>query len=434
MKALMNPPDGGRRQHILWAVAAVLLLVGAAYLGRGFTFLLLQRYSLTDFKHRWGEQRYVYNGQNPYDVVELIAAQHAKQPPPECSRDNRVDPRIGPLYFRQGGYPPWAFVTGALFVLPAAFPIACNYYAVLNALALVLTFLWAYHMGRSHSRASGLVLGAAALAIFGNYKTLQVGQYGILVNGLLIGLYYLLVRHRRWLAGVAYGMAALKPQISALFAIIFLVRRQWASLLAATAYIGLASLGTWALTKTNPIEMLSQMYDMGQKWVDSSYSTFTQVLVELHVDKKIVTPVVAILGLLSTGVLMWLWRNGSMLTLFAIAATIGRLWSYHRNYDDVMLIFLVVALGKTVLARPSLWTVFAFILVGLTLWVPVPSLHKLYPLELQLIQIFGWLFGLAVLLANQPRFSPREDEPDAETHDNRPAFMEPDGLLTAAQR
>jgi hypothetical protein len=88
----------------------------------------------------------------------------------------------------------------------------------------------------------------------------------------------------------------------------------------------------------------------------------------------------------------------------------GRLWSYHHNYDDVMLIFLVVALGRLVLARPSPWTVLAFGVVGLSLWIPVRSWHKPYPMALQIAQMTSWLFGLAIVLAHQPRSRGLEDE------------------------
>ena len=181
-------------------------------------------------------------------------------------------------------------------------------------------------------------------------------------------------------------MATLKPQISALFALSFLVRRQWRALAAATAYVVLASLFTWVMTKTNPIEMLEQMYALAQGWIDHpnpwikeqhpiGVSSFSSVLLDLHFDRKVATPLAAITGLLLAGVLMWLWRNSSTLTLFAIAATIGRLWSYHLPYDDVMLIFLIVPLGKLVMTHRSIGTVLAFCLVGLSLWTPIPSTY-----------------------------------------------------------
>jgi hypothetical protein len=106
-------------------------------------------------------------------------------------------------------------------------------------------------------------------------------------------------------------------------------------------------------------------------------------------------------------VLTWLWRDSSTLTLFAIAATTGRLWGYHRPYDDVMLVFLLVPLGKLALTDRSISTVLAFCLVGLSLWMP--NKHIPRPV-FQFAQISSWLFGLAIVLAWEPRFSRVESQ------------------------
>ena len=264
---------------------------------------------------------------------------------------------------------------------------------------------------------AGSFWALAAVAVFGHYRSLQVGQYPIIVNALLIGVYWLVQKRRPVAGGVLFGMALLKPQISGLFALTFLVRRQWGALAAATAYVVLASLVTWAVTRTNPIEMIEQMYTLAQGWIDHpdprineqhpiGISSFSSLMLALHVDRKVATPLAAITGFLLAGVLMWLWRNGRTLTLFAIAATTGRLWSYHHPYDDVTLIFLIVALGELVLTHRSRGTVFAFCLVGLSLWAP---LSKNYPLALQIAQIIIWLLGLAILLAWEPRSGQIED-------------------------
>jgi hypothetical protein len=418
---LRNAAAEWRQHPVLWTLSVALFLISGAWVVFGYDYLIFHPFAV-DLQMRWVEQRYVYNGQNPYDVVALVSAQREHRPLPECTRDNQIDPRIGKLYHRAGGYPPWAFPTAALFVLPTRFVITRVYFGVLNALALALTCVWAYQIGRRHSRAGGVFLAAASLAVFGHYKTLQAGQYSILVNGLLIGVYWLVEKQKPVCAGILYGMAALKPQISALFALSFLVRRQWKALVASMAYIVVASLATWALTKTNPVEMLGQMQDLARRWSYSiivsqdplpsrppveypqGYSCLLPVLMECGMSWSTATRLGAVVGLLAAGMLMWRWRNGPTLTLFAIAATIGRLWSYHRPYDDVMLIFLVVALGQLVLARRSLGAILAFSLVGISLWTPLFGWwYTPYPLPIALWQMSSWVLGLTVLLTAQPQ-------------------------------
>jgi uncharacterized membrane protein YczE len=403
---------GWRRHLLLYVASAALLLLGATYVGYGLRHLVSTQKPATDLHMRWLEQRYVYNGQNPYDVIKVVRSRLFDLPPPECPRDNRVDPRIGKPYQRAGGYPPWAFPSVAPIVLPTRWPVTTAYFALVNILALTITFIWAYRIGRPHGPAGGVFLGAAAVAVFGNYRSLQVGQYSILVTSLLIGVYWLVQKNKAVAGGIVFGLAALKPQVSAVFGLGFVVRRQWRALAAATAYVVVASIITWVLTKTDPIEMLQQMYALGQSWVDHpnprvheqipmGSCSFSSVLLDLHLERTIATPLAAIVGFTLAGVLMWLWRDSSTLTLFAIAATTGRLWSYHRPYDDVMLIFLLVALGKLTLTHRSIGTVLAFCLVGLSLWAWFPI--KFPPLALQIAIMSSWLFGLAVLLAWEPR-------------------------------
>ena len=415
----MNGGDGWRKHRILWVAGAALLLLGAAYVGSGLRHLVFQKFPAVDLHMRWLEQRYVYNGQNPYDVVELVHAQKFNLPLPECTRDNRVDPAIGTPYHRAGGYPPWTFLTVAPIVLPTQWHFTATYFAILNVLALTITFVWAYQIGRPHSRAGGVFLALPQSPFSlttGRSRLASTESLSMLCSLVFIGWCR---NGGRFAGGILFGMATLKPQISALFALSFLVRRQWRALAAATAYVVLASVFSWVMTRTNPLEMLEQMYALAQQWTDHpnprikeqhpvGYSSFSSVLLDLHVDRKVATPLAAITGLLLAVALTWLWRNSSTLTLFAIAATTGRLWSYHLPYDDVMLIFLIVALGKLVMTHRSIGTVLAFCLVGLSLWAPIPYGH--YPLPLQIAQMSSWLFGLAILLAWEPRSGQIEDQ------------------------
>jgi hypothetical protein len=393
-----------RHDPWLWLACAVLLLVGANWMRLGFKCLIvLNAPGPSDLHFRWTEQRYLYNGQNPNDIILRAAALFYKRPLPECARNDRIDPKIGPLHYGQGGYPPWAYLTMAAFVLPTSYQSARNYFALINAVALGVTLVWGYRIGRPYGRAGGVFLAASVMAIYANVVCLDRGQNSILIDALLIGVYVLLERGRPVLAGLAYGLSAIKPQMVALFAVIFMVKRQWRLLLAATAYVVLASIAIWALAKTGPIEMLQQMYTIALSWIDHGNSSVLHLLVKMGMDQQIATPLVAALGLASTMALVWLWRNAPTLTLFAVAAVIGRLWSYHGNYDDVMLLFLVVALGKIVLSRRSIGPVLAFVAVGLSLWIRLRLHPKDYPMPYQVFQMGSWLAGMVVVLASKPR-------------------------------
>jgi hypothetical protein len=430
MQTVLCGPLVPKKQTKLAFVTIILFLVAALYLGRGFYSLVFksQTNPAIDLHKRWIEQRYVYGGQNPYDVVELVAAERAHLPPPECSRDNRVNPEIGPPFFRQGGYPPWAFVTAVLLVLPISFEAASTYFALLDIIALAVIAGWAYRLGRFHSRLGALFLVATSLAPIAHYNTLFFGQYGILVVALLVAVYFLYESHKPAAAGFMYGLATIKPTVSGLFVIYFLIKRQWRFLLVASAYVASASLVTWALTKTNPVEMLQQVQNLAHRWTLNEWnldgeghpvgtfhlgtSTGSSLFMQMGLNFKMASLLAGGLGLVATLTLTWLWRSGSTLTLFAIAATFGRMWAYHRPTDDVMMIFLLVGLGRLVLIRGSLSLVFAFSAVGLSLWLPTTVFPVSFGLWVEVGQVLSWLFGLTVLLAWLPPAKDGRPQPE----------------------
>jgi hypothetical protein len=430
-EVLLGPNGMWRRQGLLWLLTGVLLIQAGLQLKRGFrTLLVEQDPPPIDLHFRWLEQRYFYNRQNPYDVAAYAASLRKHEPLPNIARDYRFDPVIGELYYRQGGYPPWYFPTAVLFVLPTSFQTTRFYFAGLNVVALLVTFLWAYQVGRVHSRAGGAMLGAATLALYANYKAVEVGQFGIVVGVLLIATYYLGQSRRLGAAGITYAMALLKPQISALYVLVFLVRRQWKLLATATAYGLVASLATWGVTRTNPVEMLGQMRDLTREWVNpvvneqspvaepqpaqipEGIASVSSVLLELDVSWEVATPLGAALGLVCAVVVLWYWRTASLLAQFATAATIGRLWCYHHNYDDVMLVFLLVAMGKAALTLRSRGTILAFGLVLVSLCTSWPyrffQVNHRPMLMMQLALMATWTLGLVVLLAGERTSSPTE--------------------------
>jgi hypothetical protein len=399
---------------MLLGVSAVLLLLSTAWLTRGFKHLVVDDFRI-DLSSRWREQRYIYKGQNPNDLGAAAGATEFGWPLPDCPRDRRIDPDIGPIYHWEGCYPGWSYFTGAAFVLPTNFKITRLYFGFLNVLALAVTSVWAYGIGRPHGAAGGVLLAASVLAVSTNYNTLNMGQYSLIVNGLLVGAYYFLVaKPRPVAAGVLYGLAAIKPHMSALFALVFLVRKQWTLLATTACYMVFASLCIWELSKTDPLEMLTQAVAAGTgRGSNGGSCSLLSVLLKFGVDRAFATRVSTVVGLIAAGWLMWIWRNAPLLTLFAIAATIGRLWTYHHEYDDVMLIFLLVALGQAMFIRNSTWTSFGFFIVGAALWCPVFYIPWRFNFLVQIAEMSSWLAGLVILLAAEPRDCRREGTVDS---------------------
>ena len=89
--------------------------------------------------------------------------------------------------------------------------------------------------------------------------------------------------------------------------------------------------------------------------------------------------------------------------VFAIATVWARLWTYHKSYDDVMLVFVMIPLGVLAFARPSSRRAMAaFAAMGVLAWIPGRVLGT--P-EVQVLQLMVWPLALAVLIILQPRMT-----------------------------
>jgi Glycosyltransferase family 87 len=399
--------EHGRLPRVmLWSMAAILGLGAMLYQMRGYS-LFFAPSGAVDLKQRWIEQQYVFRGQNPYDVTYHVFGVGQK---PWGQRDAAVDEQIGVP--DSGGYPPWAFVSGAL-LFAGDWPTARLLYAALAAFALVGVGLWAYRLGAADGyRAAGAVLLAASAAISAYCTTLQVGQYGGLVTALLVTALVLCQRGGRWdwLGGLLLGVALLKPTIAGPFLLAVLISGRYRAVAAACAYLAIASAVIWLQTNTSPLEMLLQMLAASETFVHDSQGLVAPLL-QLGLDRKVVTPLLAAVVLVPTVALLWAGRRRPLLDLFAIAAVAGRLWTYHKSYDNVMLVFLLIALGAQALRNPAdLLAGLSFLLVGVSLWAPASVTDNAPFLVFQLV---AWIGGLTVLLLRQPepRIAPADERP-----------------------
>jgi hypothetical protein len=204
-------------------------------------------------------------------------------------------------------------------------------------------------------------------------------------------------KSRQVLAGLALGMAAIKPQLAAPFGLILLVEKQWWAVAVTMVYLIVASAITGMRVDASPIMMLRQM----QAYLNSAHWNLSNLglldpLVSLGASKQVITGISLCLGGMACCWLMFRYRKRSPLTLMAIASVVAQLWSYHRRYDQVGLIFLLLALGEVTIVERRAWPRVAFALVGLSLWLPNRDID--WRGILPFLQQSVWVFGLIVLL------------------------------------
>jgi hypothetical protein len=136
-------------------------------------------------------------------------------------------------------------------------------------------------------------------------------------------------------------------------------------------------------------QMLRQSAEFAQ--VDTSLVRVATSFMEFSAATKCL----GILGVLASGALTWRYRKNSALIGLSIAAVIGRLAFYHRQYDNTMLVIPLVVCGRIALEANERRVWIGFALFALTLWAPLRYADYSRPMILGLSMC--WMLGLAVI-------------------------------------
>src|SRR5262249_19084009 len=139
--------------------------------------------SADDFHSRWAEQHYVFRGKDPSPVYLLQNGVTNGLEVPRA-QNATLEPDLGSV---GGPYPPWAYVTGALFTWPTSFQAARVLFGVANLATLAWLLAWAIRLGSAGFGLSGWVLALSVFATGSICTTFGLGQYGVLVLAALAG-------------------------------------------------------------------------------------------------------------------------------------------------------------------------------------------------------------------------------------------------------
>jgi len=386
------------------ALFVIVGLCGVAilYWAKGFRYLIDGPGGAggIDLQQRWIEQQYVMHRQNPFDVY---FAQHGIPEPAAArqGRDASVIREIGAP--GAAGYPAWSYFSGYLF-FPLPWRATRIYYAGIQLLSLLWLLRWAFVQGRQVDAWCGAFCAAALAATASFCTTLEDGQYGILVLALLAASMQLDEAGWPSTGGLLAGIACLKPNITGPFLLCFVVRRRWRAIAAAVAYLAVASLWIWMAIHTNPLETLGQMMRGGERFAEVGYGPVS-IAIGLGMKPQTATPLIALAGAALSLVLCAKFSRRPALDLFAIAGVAARLWTYHQNYDNLSVVFLLVALSRTAwprIARPQITrtrgtrsTRIALAAVGVSLWMPAQFTELPW---FDVVQCCVWIGGIVVML------------------------------------
>lgn len=388
-RAWGDPRFGVGWRHTGWLVTALLILLGLAYLGNGVATLISPNYG-GDLRTRWRERGYLCAGVDPYDVSVLFrgmkpnAAEMARIAEHNLQNEPAIDP---------SGYPPWGLTASFLFIPPGPERLVHVVFAAICLLALGLTVWNAFALGRHWGMGPGLLMAATIFAMFGNASTLRLGQYGLILNAFLVLYLWAYAKGQAIGSGLAMAVVAIKPNYSALQFPAMVFRRQWVSLILVAVVCAATSLVPWVLTGINPIEIIQQMFHQSA-YVSEGDTSFLRLARSVMPYPQAVASL-GLVGLAATLLLGWKYRNSSPLVATSVAAVMGRLCLYHRQYDNVMLMFPLLTLGLLALTIRKRWAWIVFAIYGATLWMPIPY-SAYHPLVIVALSA-AWLAGLVMI-------------------------------------
>ena len=346
-----------------------------------------------DLMLRWIEEQYILRGQNPYDI--WFAGVDPDGPDAysrSVHRNCTLDQELGQPW-AGGGYAPWSFVAGAALYGPP-WQVTRYLSIVVSLLSLALIGYWAYRLG--DGSVVGLLFAAASLACNGYAGAFSIGQSTILVLAMLIVALVLADRGHLWACGIVIGLAMMKHTIAGPFLLCFLVRGQWKPIVSCLAYLVLASTVVWYYSATDPVEMSLQMVRSAQTWAGKGSGPINLLFDAGFDPRKTMLGVAAGSVILATP-LMWVLRRAPLLTLFAVAAVCSRVWTYHRAYDDAIMVFVLIAIGIQAHRTNSSFDWALFFLTSLTLWLPPRYMN---PQLFTTGQLVVWIAALSRIVAD----------------------------------
>jgi hypothetical protein len=334
------------KNRIIRTFIVALLLLAAAYLGRGLYLLVWVDGTGKDLRWNWLEFRHVMSRGSPYDFQNNQMGIAADWGSP---------------------YPPWTFLLNFVLYWPT-WPAARWYFAGLNCVLLGYICWWSSKHLTAGS-ADVRWLAAATVLAFGSVcNGLGNGQNSIFCVSLLCAAVDAYEARRLSLGGLLLGAALFKPQIAGLFALPFLLRGQWRVTGCAILYVLAATLALVLWCHASPVELVAG-WIRGSR-VQSGTAGFTSLFVRLGLPSATVTVLAAALfALLAVGACLVLRRRSIVYNL-AVCASLGALWTYHRNYDYVMLVFATTILLSDAVQENSPKTWLLWSLCCLSLWVP----------------------------------------------------------------
>lgn len=262
-----------------------------------------------------------------------------------------------PLYgvMESADYPPASYLILAPLLLWTTPEVA----RVVWALASLFALAWLSRLCvRATAPRNNIERAFAALLPFAGYATaatLRLGQMGMLLLPLLAAATLQLSDSpRSWMrdgrASLLLVAALVKPTIAPPFLWIAVFLGGWRP--------AVMIAGTYAaLTLVSASFQEASVFELFRGWLGqdatidfaTAHGNVYSWMHALGLERGYVAVSVGILLLL--GAWTWRHRHADLWTLLAVAALTARMWAYHHHYDDVLMLFPIIALWRMVVSN-----------------------------------------------------------------------------------
>lgn len=338
------------------------------------------------FWHVWAENG---DGDMQRRVAEYAAFRQGDYPNPVA--DPPMTEHIVPFT----PYPPYALPVFAMFFEPGGLMQGRVILQMLSLIAVGVMGFYGWQRMKVHGPGWAAVGALAGVAMTASGNAIRMGQFSTLCVGLLILQLLFLERRKSMAAGFSWASIMIKPQIGIAFSVLFLVTRQIRGLVIALTL--LAFLGTLAFWWTGM--STSALADHWLHRMLVGWAIENTILGKFHVTEwvgldlpLILFMAIAIIVTAAATLMIYVRRhveNPDFLYLAGVCSVLGRVLTYHLNYDDVMLFPLLLSWLVVALAKPSGINIAILAAVAFTLWVPL-RIQTLLPFT-QLVQTAIWI-------------------------------------------
>lgn len=315
-------------------------------------FIYIGGYDKWDVQGHWRICKYTLEGYNPYLLVGTDAAVES----------------IGEI---PKGFStvPWSCVFGSFFYggfLPLH--IAEVYILVLHFLSVTALsyILWQ----KLHTLVTGKLMFALLcipISHFSFIYSIIFGNAGGIICTLLI-ISLLICDDHPVSAGVLFGLTMMKPQISAIFGLIFLLKKQWTILFISGTIVITGWAATSFTTHTAPFALLQQTIIEGTA-LEEQYLGLLSNLKYCNIDSRIIMLINMMLGVIYVlGSYFYLRKNSpsSLHSPFVfVSASIASVFWTYKNGTDYMIVsfaalfFCLLCLKESLTKRDCLGIAFS---------------------------------------------------------------------------